>query len=249
MNFEPFSRGSSILHRTDPRVKIISAVVLSLLIAPCQHFITATAGLLIGVILIISARLPMIVVMRRLLIVNGFNLLLWLLLPLTYGREPFTHFAGITVSEPGLLLAALITIKANAVLMFFISLPATSTVARLGHGLQEMHLSPRLCLLLLFSYRYIFVIEQEYRRLQRAATLRCFRPRTNLHTYRTYGHLLGMLLVKSWNRAARVRQAMELRGFSGTFHCLNELEMNQTDLFILAAMLSSGLGLFFLERM
>ena len=249
MNFEPFSRGSSLLHRTDPRVKVISCGVLSLLIAPCQHFNTAIAGLMIGVILISSARLPMAAVMRRLLIVNGFNLLLWLLLPLTYGREPFVHFAGITVSEPGLRLAALITIKANAVLMFFISLLATSTVARLGHGLQELHLSPRLCMLLLFSYRYIFVIEQEYRRLHRAATLRCFIPRTSLHTYRTYSHLLGMLMVKSWNRAARVRQAMELRGFAEKFYCLNELAMNRTDFFILAAMSACGLGLFFLEIM
>ena len=247
MNFEQFSRGSSFLHRTDPRVKIICTAVLSLVIALCQDFSTAVAGLLIGVVLAIAACLSMVMIMRRLLIVNGFNVLLWLLLPLTYGKQPFLHFAGLSISEPGLWLAALITIKANAIILYFISLLATSTVARLGHGLQELHLSPRLCMLLLFSYRYIFVIHREYRRLHRAAKLRCFAPGTNLHTYETYGHLLGMLLVKSWNRAARVRHAMELRGFSGTFYSLHELKMSRGDYLLLAGLLLSGLGLFMVE--
>ena len=58
-----------------------------------------------------------------------------------------------------------------SIILFFISLLATSTVARLGHGLQALRLSARLCMLLLFSYRYIFVIHQEFKRLHRAAKL------------------------------------------------------------------------------
>ena len=247
MNFEQFSQGNSLLHRADPRVKIVSTAVLSLIIALCQSFTTALAGLLIAILLTIAARLSPKQVLRRLLIVNSFNVLLWLLLPLTYGGQPVIHFAGIDLSRPGLLLAALITIKANAIILIFISLLATSTVARLGHGLQRLHLSPNLCILLLFSYRYIAVIHQEYQRLQRAAKLRCFSPGTNLHTYKTYAHMLGMLLVKSWNRAARVQQAMALRGFSGRFYSLHELEMNKIDYLMLTGLLLGGLALFLLE--
>jgi len=247
MNFEQFSRGTSFLHRADPRVKIISTAALSLVIALCQSFSTALTGLLIAILLVVAARLSPAMILRRLLIVNSFNILLWLLLPLTYGGQAVIDFAGISISRPGLCLAALITIKANAIILLFISLLATSTVARLGHGLQELHLSPRLCMLLLFSYRYIAVIHQEYHRLQRAAKLRCFNPGTNLHTYKTYAHLLGMLLVKSWNRAERVRQAMTLRGFSGRFYSLHELKVNRIDHVLLAGMLLTAMGLFFLE--
>ena len=249
MNFEQFSQGNSLLHRADPRVKIISTAVLSLVIALCQNFSTALGGLLIAILLTIIARLSPRQILRKLLIVNSFNLLLWLLLPLTYGGQPVIYFAGIDLSKPGLLLAALITIKANGIILIFISLLATSTVARLGHGLQRLHMSPRLCVLLLFSYRYIAVIHQEYQRLQRAAKLRCFRPGTNLHTYKTYAHMLGMLLVKSWNRAARVQQAMALRGFSGQFYSPHELEMNGRDYLLLAGLLLGGLGLFLLGMM
>lgn len=247
MNFEQFSQGNSLLHRADPRVKIISTAVLSLIIALCQNFTTALAGLLIAILLTIAARLSTKQVLRRLLIVNSFNILLWLLLPLTYGGRPVIDFAGISLSKPGLLLAGLITIKANAIILIFISLLATSTVARLGHGLQKLYLSPRLCALLLFSYRYITVIHQEYQRLQRAAKLRCFKPGTNLHTYKTYAHMLGMLLVKSWNRAERVQQAMALRGFSGRFYSLLELKMNRRDYHLLTGLLLAGLGLFLFE--
>ncbi len=247
MQFEQFSQGTSFLHRADPRGKIISTAMLSLIIALCHNFRTAIVGLLIGIALVIGARLQTSTVLRRLLIVNSFNLLLWLMLPLTYGGAPMVDFFGIPLSQPGLALAALITIKANAIILFFISLLATSTVAMLGHGLQELHLSPRLCVLLLFSYRYIAVIHQEYQRLQRAAKLRCFVPGTNLHTYKTYGHLLGMLLVKSWNRAARVQQAMVLRGFSGTFHSLHKPVIQRSDQVLLVGMLLAGVGLLILE--
>ena len=247
MNFEQFSRGSSILHHTDPRVKIITAAILSLIIAICHDFNTAAAGLLLALVLTGVSRIPLRRVMRRLLIVNTFNLLLFILLPLTYDQGPGISFAGVELSKPGLMLAALITLKANTIILYFISLLATSTVAQLGHGLQKMHLSPRLCMLLLFSYRYIFAIYQEYNRLRRAASLRCFKPGTNLHTYKTYGHLLGMLLVKSWNRASRVQQAMELRGFRGTFNTLNKLEMNRVDSLLLVGLLTGGIGLLLLE--
>jgi cobalt/nickel transport system permease protein len=244
---EPFSRGTSFIHHSDPRVKIICTALLALIIAFSRDFPAAWAGLLLGVLLTTAARLPWKAVLQRLLIVNSFNLLLWLMLPLTYGQAPFVEFSGFMFSQPGLLLAARITVKANALLLLFISLPATSTIAGLGHGMQELRLSPRLCMLLLFSYRYIFVLEQEYSRLHRAAVLRCFTPKNNLHTYKTYGYLLGMLLVKSWNRALRVQQAMELRGFSGTFHSLHELRMRQSDYLLLTGLLLIGCGILALE--
>jgi cobalt/nickel transport system permease protein len=70
------------------------------------------------------------------------------------------------------------------------------------------------------SYRYIFVIEQEYQRLIRAAKIRGFRPKTDLHTYRTYAYIVGMLLVRAASRAQRVYQAMLCRGFNGRFFSL-----------------------------
>jgi cobalt/nickel transport system permease protein len=71
--------------------------------------------------------------------------------------------------------------------------------------------------MILITYRYLFVIEQEYQRLVRAMKIRNFQPRTNLHSYRTYAYLVGMLFVRASERARRVHSAMICRGFNGRF--------------------------------
>lgn len=247
MTFEQFSTGSSFLHQADPRGKLVSAGLLSLVVALAQNMRTATAGLLLSLLLTAAARLPWTKVLRRLLIVNGFNAFLLLLLPLTYGGAETARVAGFDLSLSGLWLAVLITIKSNAVILIFISLLATSTVAKLGQGLQGLRLSPRLCLLLLFSYRYLGLIHEEYLRLHRAAGLRSFQPKTNLHTYKTYAHLLGMVIVRSWNRAARVQQAMILRGFDGTFRSLDTAILHRSDVILTAGLSFAALALTVLE--
>jgi len=247
MTFEQFSTGSSFLHQADPRGKLVSAGLLSLVVAVSQNLRTALAGLLFSLLLTVAAQLPWTKVLRRLLVVNGFNVFLLLILPLTYGGAETARFAGFDLSLSGLWLAVLITIKSNAIILIFISLLATSTVAKLGQGLQGLRLSQRLCLLLLFSYRYLGLIHEEYLRLLRAAELRCFQPKTSLHTYKTYAHLLGMVIVRSWNRAARVQQAMILRGFDGTFRTLDTAVLRWNDILLTVVLFFAALGLTVLE--
>ncbi len=247
MTFENFSQGNSILHKMDSRIKIISAVALAAALSVCHDYISPGIGLLLGVIMILTARLRFREVFWRLLLVNGFIALLWVTLSLTYPGDSLFSFGPLRLSKPGIELAALITLKSNAIVLFFIALLATSTVADLGHALEAIGTPRKFCLLLLFSYRYIFVISQEYLRLNRAAKLRGFRPTTNLHTYRTYGHLFGMTLVRSWNRAGRVRQAMTLRGFHGRFYSLNVNKAGLNDLLFLMFTVIIVLGFVFIE--
>jgi cobalt/nickel transport system permease protein len=247
MTFESFSPGNSWLHKMDSRIKIVTAVALAFSLSLCQHFICPGSGLLLGVILVTAARLQFTAVMWRLLVVNGFIALLWITLSLTYPGPPLFSFGPLSLSRPGLELAALITLKSNAIVLLFIALLATSTVAELGHGLEALGVPRKFCLLLLFSYRYIFVISQEYLRLNRAAKLRGFRPATNLHTYNTYGNLFGMTLVRSWNRAGRVRQAMVLRGFHGRFYTLSSRNVGIIDLLFLVVIAIIVTGLVFME--
>ncbi|MFP4657714.1 MAG: energy-coupling factor transporter transmembrane component T family protein, partial [Desulfonatronovibrionaceae bacterium] len=42
-------------------------------------------------------------------------------------------------------------------------------------------------------------------------------PGTNMRTYKTFAHIVGMILIRSFERAERVQQAMLCRGFSGRF--------------------------------
>jgi len=244
---ESFSNGDSLLHRLDPRVKIISGFALIASISLCSRFGAALAGLALAIILVFTAHLKFGSVARRLLLVNGFVLFLWLTLPLTYPGTTIHLLGPIAVSHEGILLALLIGIKTNAAVLVLVGLLATSSVAELGNALARLRVPAKLCLLLFFSYRYIFVIHQEYLRLVRAAKLRCFKAGTNIHTYRTTGYLFGMTLIKSHHRAHRIKQAMILRGFEGRFHSLHQARIGTAEIVFSLLMVVSIAALIALE--
>jgi len=105
----------------------------------------------------------------------------------------------------------------------------TVEVVRLGHALNRLRVPQKLTHLFLFTVRYIEVLHHEYLRLVRAMKVRCFRPRMNPHTFRAIGYLVGMLLVKSFDRSERVMAAMKCRGFRGRFFVLDHLAMAGRD--------------------
>ncbi len=235
---ERFARGNSILHRRDPKAKIIAAAALVSVSATSSSFTVAVMSLTLGCGLFFLAKLPLLPVLKRILVINSFTLFLWLTLPLTYGGSEFTSIGPLSFSTEGLRLTTLITLKTNAIVLSIIALLGTSKIANIGHALETLHFPKKLCFILLFSYRYVFVIYQEYQRLMRAAQLRSFVPATTVHTYRTFGYLFGMTLVKSWNRAARIHQAMILRGFDGQLFPLSLDRYTSKDTFFLSAMLT-----------
>lgn len=247
MNFESFSSGSSLLHRLDARVKLLSSFGLIVIIALCQTFPTALAALAFAAGLVSFAQLPTALVVRRLFLVNGFVLFLWITLPVSYPGGVLFTLGPIDFTREGVIIAALISVKTNATVLILISLVATSSLPTLGHALTKMKVPPKLCLLLLFSYRYIHVIHQEYLRLVRAARLRCFRAGTNMHSYRTTGYLFGMTLIKSHHRAQRVRQAMILRGFQGQFRSIYVSTMGKSEITFAALVFATVAVLISLE--
>ena len=234
---ERFAQGNSLLHRRDPKVKIIVAAFFITVVAISNSFVVVTLALSLASALTLLSGFEAVAVLKRLLAANTFTLFLWLTLPFTYGGNNLTELGPLLISGDGIRLAGLITLKTNTVVLALLSLLATSGIAELGHALERLRVPKRLCFLLLFSYRYIFVIYQEYRKLVRAAQMRCFIPGTNIHTYRTYGYLFGMTLVRSWNRAIRVHQAMLLRGFNGRLIPLAQQTIGKNDITFLVATL------------
>lgn len=235
MNAESFASGNSLFHRRDARVKLIAAFTLSLILALNSEMRVAIAGCIIcGILLILSKPDPR-TVLKRIALVNIFTLFLFITLPLTYSGDSFS----------GIEIATLITLKTNAIFCCFLALIATSSAASLGYALDTLGLPTKLTFLFLFSYRQLFIINQEYERLKRAARLRGFTPRNNLHTYRTYSYLFAMTLVKSWNRADRVHQAMLLRGFSGKLIPLRLQTPGTADYILLSTLLLIALLLTF----
>lgn len=247
MDFEKWANGDSIFHRASPQIKIIGAVCFCFGIAACQQMQAVAAGLVLACVGVLMAGIPFGSLIKRLFFVNLFTVVCWLTLPVTVIGTPVAHLGFLSISREGVDMAFLITIKTNCLVLAFVTLLSTSSVADLGHGLRYLKMPQKLCLLLLFSYRYIFVIHDEYKRLKRAALFRNFKPTTSMHTYQTYGNLFGMTLVKGWQRAGRVQDAMRLRGFTGEFISLDYVNIRFTDWLMLGCLLCCTGVVLFLE--
>ena len=226
---EPFAVGNSRIHQLDPRIRVVFAVLFSAVIAVGTAFPALVTSLVAALLLTGLAGLKPGAVARRLLWLNAFILFLWLVLPFSYDGQALFKIGPFTATRPGVIITAQITLKSNAILLILIALVATMTTVTLGHALNALRCPDKIVHLLLMTYRYIFVLEQESQRLIRAAKIRGFTPGTSLHAYKTYAYLVGMLFVKASERAERVYRAMKCRGFNGRFHCLHEFGSTRSD--------------------
>ena len=244
---EPFSTGTSVIHRIDPRLKIVFATIYSFVVAFSMEPRTLCFALAVSIVMVVMARLNTRGVIRRISIVLGFILLIWVVLPLTFEGEPLLTIGPMKLMRPGILLSLQITLKSIAISLIFMVLVATMTIATLGHALNNLRLPDKMVFLLLITYRYFFVIEQEYNRLLTAMKIRGFRPKTDLHTYKTFAYLIGMLFVRASDRAERVHQAMKCRGFNGKFYSLHIFPPHRRNKVFSGIMSFVVFGLAFLE--
>jgi cobalt/nickel transport system permease protein len=244
---EPFAIGSSIVHQLDPRIRVGFTIVYAFVVALSYQFSVLIAALVISAILMVISQVNIKEVFKRIVMVNALIFLLWVILPFTFHGEALTHMGSFAIYRPGVTLAAQITLKSNTILLAFIALAATMPFATLGHALHRLRVPEKIVHLLLMTYRYIFVIEQEYKRLLRAAKIRGFQPGTNINTYRTYSYVIGMLFVRSAVRAERVHQAMLCRGFKGKFYSLQEFQPGMAGWFFSIMMTVMIIGLIVME--
>ena len=235
MTCERLSSGSSLLHRTDPRVKLAVAFMLSVVTALLRNWPSQVLTLAGGLLLLVSAGLPVRETLRRLALINFFLVLVAAVVPFTTPGTVVADIFSLPVTREGLLLALSVWLKCNAIAALNLAFLATSTIFSLAHAMAHMRVPSKLVQLFFFSWRYLHVLEQEFLRIRTAAMLRGFRPGTSLHTYRHLSWMIGALLIKGYERGERVYNAMLCRGFNGTFWVLSHFHFHLRDGVITAA--------------
>ena len=237
MHIDNFASGDSLLHRLDPRIKIVIALLFSVIVAVADRPLCLATAVCFSLALLLLSSLSLREVFLRLLAVNAFIFFLWLFLPFTYGGEKLFSIGPLTATREGIIYALLITVKSNTIVVALIALLATTPIITLGHGLGHLYVPSKLIHLLFFTIRYLQVLHLEYDRLRAAMKVRAFKAGTNLHTYRSLAYLIGMLLIKSFDRADRIRKAMLCRGFHGEFYLLSHFELQKIDVVMLLVMM------------
>lgn len=219
----------TVVERLDPRTRVVAALAFALVAVAARDLAAQGLALALAAALAVLARTPWRATCRRLLALEGFMLLVLASLPFTIPGTPLFDLWGWQASAEGLTRALAITLTATAVALAMFALLGSLDGMALGHALARLGAPARLVTLLLFTLRYTEVLGREYARLRLAMRARAFRPRAGLHSWRAYGHLVGMLLVMSVERSERIHAAMRLRGFTGSFPLLDEGRAGRLD--------------------
>jgi cobalt/nickel transport system permease protein len=234
--FDALDAPASPLARLDPRCKLAALVAAGIMVG----FLRSPAAIgLAGagaLVLLIAARLPQRQLLMRLGALTMFLLPFLVILPALRGVD-------------GLSAAAIVSVRAGTLFALALVLIATAPFHHTMHAAQALGVPRVLTQIILMSYRYVFVLRDEFLRIRTALRARGFRAGTSLQTYRTVGHIAGALLVRGDERAERVAQAMRCRGFDGHFHSLHEFRTRAADVAFFAIVAGTAAFLLAADRL
>lgn len=248
LTLETLPAPDSALRRLDPRWKLAALGGAGLVVASLRTLPATTLALAGAFLLLLLSRLAPRWYLPRLGAVASVLLLFVGLLPflVDHGGTAWS-FGFVQLSWDGTRLALVLLAKALALvsLMFvvLVTAPLQTTLA----AAHALHLPDLLVQLLLLTYRYVYLLGHELDRLRIALRVRGYRNRMDRHSYRTVGHVAGTLLVRGYERAERVGQAMRTRGFDGTFRSLTVFHTRAADVAFFAALATAALALLLVE--
>lgn len=243
LDIDRFAHTASPLQRWDPRVKIASLMLLIFAIALLQTLPMAVAALLVGLAVMTASALPYHFVMHTMQWVILFLLPFFLILPFSYPGMADVHLLGLPFAWEGLRLAALIFIKALAIVLLSFAMFGSARFDLSMIALQRLKCPRMLVQMLLFTYRYTYTLLEEMQRMNTSMKARGFIAGTNAYTLLTYGNFVGTLLVRSFERTERIYKAMLSKGYTGEFHTLVQFSSGRSDYLKAAAAIMTAAGL------
>lgn len=209
-----YSRGTSLVHRLDARVKLIAALVFVILVVATPELVSLffaeswavwlflAAEAWTAITLYAVAELPWKYLAIRIAALLPFLLLLAVGIPLSRGFATGWNLGAQMLARSLISLSVMITVV------------ATTPFGRLLAALDRMGL-PRVFLsVVAFMYRYMFVLWDELDKMRRAKLARTFYPSV-WWDFRVMANFVGILFVRAFERAERVYAAMLARGWRG----------------------------------
>jgi cobalt/nickel transport system permease protein len=189
----------SILHGIPAGIKLPLALLLVMVIALLPRrpdlIYFWPAGLL--VVLFLLGRVPLLFAAKRLLLLEFFIL-------------GFGIFALINPAGRPVFLSAFI--KSNLCVLAMVTLAWTTPFHELLHVLRKWRVPEIMLSTLALMHRYLPVLVDESRRMQRARASRTFHPRQRL-AWENVTLIIGQLFVRGAERAERIYLAMCARGW------------------------------------
>ena len=144
---------------------------------------------------------------------------------LFYDKTPM-NVAGIIINSGWITFLSL-SIKILLTVVVSILLIATTGMENLACALRMIKVPKIFVMQILLTYRYISVLVEEASRMMKAYYLRA--PGQKGVKMKDLGSFIGQMLLRTYDRAQRVYEAMKLRGFNGEYNSTASLKIKLSD--------------------
>jgi len=210
------------IHRLDPRAKLITTLVfITMVVSFGKYEISALIPFFIyPVFLCAVGNVPPVYLLKKLILVSPFAVMIGIFNPLL-DREILVRLGDMGVSGGWISFASILLRFVLTVGVALILIAVTGFYAVCA-ALEKLGTPSVFVVQLMFLYRYLFVLVGEASRLVRARSLRAIGNGGS--GIKTYGSLVGHLLLRTMDRAQRIYLAMCCRGFDGKIRMLKPLK-------------------------
>jgi cobalt/nickel transport system permease protein len=241
----------SVIHGLETRVKIISFTIFVALAVSLNSVNTLFAALAVVLLLGVLGKIAAGKLVRRLLLVLPFECVILFFIPFTVeGREVFGLW-GLTVTAEGLRYALVIFLRMETACVIMTVLFLTTGTAGMINGLKGLHFPEIIVGLMEFILRYIDLFNREIEKMNRARESRGYvrgRHIFSRRTFKTMGDIIGMGVVRSYDRSIKIYNAMLSRGYTGDTAGCRCRAVRVSDLFLSVCFVITAVALFIVDR-
>jgi cobalt/nickel transport system permease protein len=220
---------SRLIHKLDPRARLLGFVAFATLLCFFVRLPTLLLSLVFAATLIVVVRRDLFNLLKKVAKFNIFILLLLITFPLFVNDGDSFQLKSLSWSKQGFQTACLISLRANSIMLILISFIGGMKADQLGFALSKLGAPNKFSHLLFFIVRYTDLFQTEYNKLWSAMRLRAFKPALNFHTFYSLGCLIGQLLIRSIDRAEHILEAMKCRGYRGGFYTVKSYSISWHD--------------------
>ena len=243
--FDQFQFQESLIHRLDPRIKVLVMVgyILSNAILPDGSWLAFTVAWFFLLLANDLSRLGLGFTLKRSFVALPFALVAVSAIFSPLGEPMAEWNLGFMVLIPtdfGVIRFISIMIRSWLSVQMAILIVATTQFPDLLHALEHLKIPRTLTTVVAFLYRYLFILTDEVFRLLRARDARSAglpgikHGRSLRWRASVAGSMAGQLFLRSYERSDRIYNAMISRGYSGHLRTLNPHTLKRGDWLILA---------------
>ncbi len=225
---DTLSSQQTSIHRLDSRAKLITSFVfITTVISFGKYEISALLPYLsYPVFLAAKGNVPPVYLLKKLLLVSPFAVMIGIFNPFM-DRDILIQIGQLSISG-GWVSFFSILIRFSLTVGAALTLIAVTGFNAVCQALDKLGTPRAFVVQLVFLYRYVFVLVDEAARMVRARSLRSFEGSGS--GLKSYGPLVGNLLLRTMDRAQRIYMAMCSRGFDGEIRIIKPSRFGSTEL-------------------